>query len=244
MLSQGRQRERRMTATLVIPLPLLPGTQGARRQFCQALQGSRRHGYAAGLSPQMRIAGQVDLARTEQWVAPSRCQQTKGDGAMKTQTEPTIFQPTADQPAYWVVDHRMTVLIPGEQTHNAYSVLEAFIVPGGGTPLHIHHREDELFYVLEGDVTLFAGEQTTRARAGACVHVPAGSVHNFRNEGDGPARLLITYTPAGFENYFSKAGTPTTHGDQTAPPVTQEALERLQAYAAQFSLEIIAPERA
>jgi mannose-6-phosphate isomerase-like protein (cupin superfamily) len=136
----------------------------------------------------------------------------------------------------------MTVLIPGEQTNNAYSVLEAFVVPGGGPPLHIHHREDELFYVLDGDITIFAGEQSVRASAGTSVHIPAGTVHTFRNEAGGPVRMLIMYSPAGFENYFSKAGTPTTHGDETAPPLTQETLERLQAFAAQFNLEIIPPE--
>jgi mannose-6-phosphate isomerase-like protein (cupin superfamily) len=160
---------------------------------------------------------------------------------MKTHTRPTIFEPTADKPAYWIADHRMTVLIPGEQTNNAYSVLEAFIVPGGGPPAHIHHREDELFYVLEGDITIFSGEQTVRASAGTCVHIPAGTIHTFRNEGGGPARMIITYTPAGFEKYFSTAGIPTTHGEATAPPVTQETLERFQAYAAQFALEIIPP---
>jgi mannose-6-phosphate isomerase-like protein (cupin superfamily) len=163
---------------------------------------------------------------------------------MMTHTTPTIVQPTTDLPAYWVVDHRMTVLIAGEQTKNAYSVLEVFILPGGGTPPHIHHREDELFYLLEGDITILAGEQTVRASAGTCVHIPAGTVHTFRNEGGGPGRMVVTYTPAGFENYFSTVGTPATHGDETAPPVTQEALERLRAYAPQFNLEILPPESA
>jgi mannose-6-phosphate isomerase-like protein (cupin superfamily) len=163
---------------------------------------------------------------------------------MKMQTLPAIFQPTADKPVYWVIDHRMTVLVSGEQTNNAYAVLEAFVLPGGGPPPHIHHREDELFYVLDGDITIFAGEQTVRGSAGTCVHIPLGTVHTFKNEGSGPARMVVMYTPAGFENYFSTAGAPTTHADQTAPPVTQETLERLQAYAAQFSLEIIPPEHA
>jgi mannose-6-phosphate isomerase-like protein (cupin superfamily) len=163
---------------------------------------------------------------------------------MKTPTRPTIFQPTADQPAYWIVDHRMKVLIPGEQTNNAYAVLEAFIVPGGGPPPHIHHREAELFYVLDGDITILAGEQTVHASAGTCVHIPAGTVHTFKNAGDAPVRMVIMYAPAGFERYFTNVGTPTPHGDEIAPPVTQETLERLQAYAAQFNLEIIPPENA
>jgi mannose-6-phosphate isomerase-like protein (cupin superfamily) len=162
---------------------------------------------------------------------------------MNTQTRPTVFEPAADQPAYWIADHRMTVLIPGEQTNNAYTVLEALVVPGGGPPPHIHHRENELFYVLDGDITIFAGEQTVRASAGTCVHIPVGTVHTFRNEGGGPARMVIMYAPAGFEKYFSIAGTPASHGDETAPPVAQETVERLWAYAAQFNLEILPPEQ-
>jgi mannose-6-phosphate isomerase-like protein (cupin superfamily) len=161
---------------------------------------------------------------------------------MKPQTRPTIFQPTADKPAYWIADHRMTVLIPGQQTNNAYSVLEAFILPGANPPPHIHHREDELFYILAGDITIVAGAQTVRASAGTCVHIPAGTIHTFRNEGRAPGRMIIQYTPAGFENYFSTVGIPATHGDETAPPVTQEALARFQAYAAQFNLELIPPQ--
>jgi mannose-6-phosphate isomerase-like protein (cupin superfamily) len=163
---------------------------------------------------------------------------------MNTQSTPAVFQPAADSPAYWIADHRMTLLIPGEQTRHVYSVLEAFVVPGGSPPPHIHHREDELFYVLEGEFSILVGEETVRASTGACVHVPAGTVHTFRNEGGAPGRLIIMYTPAGFENYFSTAGTPATHGDDTPPPVTQEMLERFQAYAAQFNLEIILPEGA
>jgi mannose-6-phosphate isomerase-like protein (cupin superfamily) len=163
---------------------------------------------------------------------------------MKTQTRLTMFQPTADKPAYWIVDHRMTVLISGEQTNNAYAVLEAFILPGGGPPPHIHHREDELFYVLDGDITIFAGEQTVRASDGTCVHIPLGAVHTFKNEGSRPARMLVTYTPAGVEDFFIKAGTPGRHGDGTAPPVMQETLERLQAYAPQYNVEVLPPENA
>jgi mannose-6-phosphate isomerase-like protein (cupin superfamily) len=161
---------------------------------------------------------------------------------MKMQTLPAIFQPTADMPAHWVIDHRMTVLVSGEQTKNAYAVLEVLVMPGGGTPPHIHHREDEMFYVLDGDITILAGEQTVRGSAGTCVHIPLGTVHTFKNEGSRPARMVVTYTPAGFENYFITAGTPATHGDKTAPPVMQETIERLQAYAPQYSLEIIPPE--
>lgn len=160
---------------------------------------------------------------------------------MKPRTQVTILQPTADRPSYWVADHRMTLLISGEQTNHAYSLLELYIVPGGGPPPHIHHREDETFYVLDGDITIVAGEQTVRAGAGTCVHIPSGTVHTFKNEDEGPGRMLIMYAPAGFEHYFSLAGTPATSDDETAPPFTQAIIDRLQAHAGAFHMEILPP---
>jgi len=159
----------------------------------------------------------------------------------KQRLKAAIFQPTADKPARWLATERITVLIAGEQTNGAYAVVEIFTVPGGGPPPHIHHREDEMFYILEGEGTIFAGDDTIRASAGTCVHVPTGMVHHYKNEGNRPLRLLVMYTPAGFEGYFLKVGTPTRHRDEAPPPVTEETFKRFMAAAAQFHLEIVAP---
>ncbi len=143
--------------------------------------------------------------------------------------KPAVFQPSDDQPAYWMAGDRITILIDGEQSGGAYSVVEAFSVPGGGPPAHIHHQEHEAFYVLDGDITLFAGEEVIRATAGTCVHIPAGTVHHFKNEGPVPVRMVLMYIPAGFEKYFVEFGTPTTHGDEVAPPVTPEMIAQWQS---------------
>lgn len=163
-----------------------------------------------------------------------------------TPLAPTAFQPSADQPAFWMGGDRITILIGGEQSGGACAVVEAFTVPGGGPPAHIHHAEAETFYALDGDITIIAGEQTIRARPGTCVHVPAGTIHRFKNEGDRPVRLLLIYTPAGFEKYFVEFGVPTTHNNETPPPVTPEMIARWQAidvdYQRQkFHLENVLP---
>jgi quercetin dioxygenase-like cupin family protein len=163
-----------------------------------------------------------------------------------TPPQPAVFQPSAEQPAFWMGGDRITILIGGEQSGGTYTIVEAFTVPGGGPPAHIHHGESETFYALDGEITIYAGEQTIRARAGTCVHVPAGTVHHFRNEGDGPARLLLIYTPAGFEKYFVEFGTATTYDDEVPPPVTPEMLARWQTtdvdyQRQQFHLENVRP---
>jgi hypothetical protein len=86
-------------------------------------------------------------------------------------------------------------------------------------------------------VTIVAGGETVRAGPGTVVHIPRGTLHHFTNERGSPAKLLAVYAPAGFEDYFAAAGTPTSR-DPTPPPVTPETLHRLRAAAPQYHLEI------
>src|SRR5579883_781363 len=83
-------------------------------------------------------------------------------------------------------------LLTGEQTANAFAQWEAHIPPGGGPPLHVHSREDESFYVIEGTIQCQFGETHFAASAGECVFLPRGVPHRFRNESSAPARVLIT----------------------------------------------------
>jgi mannose-6-phosphate isomerase-like protein (cupin superfamily) len=160
---------------------------------------------------------------------------------IKQLLKPAIFQPTADKPAYWIGTDRITMLMTGEQTGGSYAAVDTFTVLGSGPPPHIHHREDEMFYVLDGEGTIFVGDEVIPARAGTCVHVPSGMIHHYKSEGRKPLHMVVTYTPAGFENYFLKVGIPTRQGDEVAPPVTDEILQRLFASANQFYMEILQP---
>jgi mannose-6-phosphate isomerase-like protein (cupin superfamily) len=90
-------------------------------------------------------------------------------------------------------------------TGGAYSLLEVN-VRGGGPPQHIHHAEEEAFYVLEGEVDIKIGEETIRGTVGSFVVVPRGTVHTFWNVGKIPAKLLIIFSPPGFEQFFFDDG--------------------------------------
>ena len=76
--------------------------------------------------------------------------------------------------------------------------------PGGGPPPHIHRNEDETFYVVEGEMSIRLGESTVAAGAGDFVHVPRGIVHCFKNDGTAVARMILTFTPAGIEEFFEE----------------------------------------
>lgn len=69
--------------------------------------------------------------------------------------------------------------------------------PGYGVPMHVHADEDELFYVLEGEVTLQTAEGETTAGPGAFIHLPRGIAHGYRNAGPAAARMLVVATPGG-----------------------------------------------
>ncbi len=87
----------------------------------------------------------------------------------------------------------------GAETGGAVAVLEATTAPGDGPAPHVHHDNDELFYVLEGRMRFRVGDRTVEAGAGAFLFVPRGTVHAARNVGAGPVRLLTAFVPAGPE---------------------------------------------
>ena len=90
-------------------------------------------------------------------------------------------------------------------TRGAYSLIEVNVT-GGGPPQHIHKAEEEAFYVLEGEVNIQIGDQTIRGNVGSFVLIPRGTVHTFWNTGSTPAKLLIIFSPPGFEQFFFEVG--------------------------------------
>lgn len=90
------------------------------------------------------------------------------------------------------------------ETNGLLTALESVIPPGEGPPLHIHVREDEMYYVLGGHVMFKAADQMLDAPAGAFVFIPRGTPHCFQNTGADVAKLLVVYTPSGMERFFEQ----------------------------------------
>jgi quercetin dioxygenase-like cupin family protein len=155
-----------------------------------------------------------------------------------------------DRPLFRSVGRGRTIAIVGDvyrflatgtETGGAYSSFEAMVPPGGGPPPHVHTREAESFYVLEGEMMFRAGDDVMRATAGTFVHLPPGLAHSFKNESDALARMIITMTPAGLEEMFFEVGTPLAEGTTTALPPTHEEIARLLAAAPRYGVEILIP---
>jgi len=122
-----------------------------------------------------------------------------------------------------------------ETTGGTVTALENIVAPDQGSVLHLHIREDEMFYVLEGLLHFRAGESTFDAPTGSLVFVPRGTPHQLRNIGDDPARLLVMFTPAGMERFFE--------GQAALPPGPPDPAAH-QAIAHSAWMEILGPPMA
>jgi mannose-6-phosphate isomerase-like protein (cupin superfamily) len=132
-------------------------------------------------------------------------------------------------------------LATGEDTNGKYALWEAIVLPGGGPPPHVHSREEEGFYVLEGEITFTIGDNRLVAGAGMFANMPVGTPHSFKNESSRPARMLISVAPAGLEKMFFEFGVPLPEGSTTALPPKKEEIEKLLAVAPRYGIEIKLP---
>jgi quercetin dioxygenase-like cupin family protein len=132
-------------------------------------------------------------------------------------------------------------LATGAETDGKYATFEALVPPSGGPPPHTHSREEESFYILDGEITFTVNGERLLAGPGAFANMPTGSLHSFKNESDRPARMLISVAPAGLENMFFEVGTPLPPGAMTASPPTPEEIGKLLAAAPRYGIEIKLP---
>ena len=98
----------------------------------------------------------------------------------------------------------VTIKAATRQTNGMLTVLELVIGPKRGPALHTHLREDELWYVLEGEFRFKTGDAMLRASTGGMAFGPRGTPHCFQNIGDSPGRLLVITTPSGLERFFEQ----------------------------------------
>jgi quercetin dioxygenase-like cupin family protein len=101
-----------------------------------------------------------------------------------------------------VIGDSQTIKLTGDMTNGLFAMIEQNNKAGAGVPLHVHTREDESFYVCEGEVMFQVGEIEVLAPAGTTVYLPRGVPHGFRV--NKPTRAILCLYPAGAENMFRK----------------------------------------
>ena len=151
------------------------------------------------------------------------------------------YVPAGTGKAYRSPIDEIRFLITGEQTGGAFFMAEVSVLPGGSNPPHIHHREEECFYLQEGTLTIQVGEKTLNASAGDCICLPRGVAHSFQNTGIVDTKLLLVVTPAGLEKFFEEAFYPAGDPSVEPPPMTEAFLARVLAAAPKSGLEFLPP---
>jgi quercetin dioxygenase-like cupin family protein len=139
----------------------------------------------------------------------------------------------------WFLGTLMTVKAAGETTNQGFALIEQVLPPGFAPPPHLHHSEDEAFYLLEGSITFTCGDRTFNATPGSFVYLPRGIVHGFTVASAQPARLLQINTPTGLEHFFEEMGEKAQ--TLTLPPLGPPDVEKLLALSAKYHVEIQGP---
>lgn len=137
---------------------------------------------------------------------------------------------------------RSLLVLPGEtvtfkavsaDTDGAYTLIEVIDEPQAGPPLHLHRREDESFYILEGTFAFQIGDRTLIAIAGWFITAAKGVPHSYKNIGTTPARMLTLFVPAGIENFFEDLSKLTAAGTLD--------IDSIVAVAAKQGMELVPP---
>ncbi|HEY7121411.1 MAG TPA: quercetin 2,3-dioxygenase [Solirubrobacterales bacterium] len=127
----------------------------------------------------------------------------------------------------------ITFIVRGEQSDGELAAMEAVNAVGEGPPLHLHGREHETIYVLEGEFRWKLGDEVRVAGPGSFVFIPRGVPHTWQVIGDRPGRMLVTFSPAGMEGFFEQLSS-----------MTEFDLDTFRAAAAEHGMEVVGPRLA
>ncbi|CAH0998875.1 Quercetin 2,3-dioxygenase [Neolewinella maritima] len=126
-------------------------------------------------------------------------------GSARLSTLPRIVRSDEGRPVT-VLGDRMRIKLTAEDTNGLFTLIEEDNAAGVQIPPHIHEHEDEVFYVLAGELELTVGDQTTVLQAGDLAFGPRGVPHSWRTIGSSTTRVLLSVFPAGLEAMFAELG--------------------------------------
>ena len=124
------------------------------------------------------------------------------------------------------------------QTGGAYSITEIESFPGNGPPPHIHHKEDECFYIVEGAFTVILGERVFDVADGDFVRIPKGTPHTYKNVGAVPGKMLVILSPGGLERIWAELGHPGSLNQQPRKRIPPRSIGYLPWHPATASKSV------
>jgi mannose-6-phosphate isomerase-like protein (cupin superfamily) len=156
-------------------------------------------------------------------------------------TSNSILMSPGEGRSFSVVGDIYTFKAVGEDTNGTYALFEFYIPPQNGSPPHIHHREDETFYILEGELTFQIEDRKVVVPPGSFLHAPKGVPHSFSNEGTVPVKTITSVVPAGLEKFFEEVGYPVIDKDTPVPVTPDEQIAKMLEIAPKYGMEILPP---
>jgi quercetin dioxygenase-like cupin family protein len=147
-----------------------------------------------------------------------------------------------DAPAYWFLNTLHILLAKSQSTGGAYSLIHLTATPGFDTPYHLHHAEDEAFYVLDGEFTFFSEGKKVILGPGGYIFLPRGVPHGLRCSSENESHILIQVMPGedvGFVGMMLEMAAPARERI-LREPVTPD-LQRLKALCEKNKIDILGP---
>jgi quercetin dioxygenase-like cupin family protein len=149
--------------------------------------------------------------------------------------------PANEGRSYWLATDLHTFKVVGEDTGGAYALSELTAHPGFEPPPHIHRREDEAYYVLEGEFEFVDDGRAFTAGPGALVYLPRGRLHMHGAAADAPAKALVLVAPAGVEGFIEEAGMAAGDPSSVPSPPAMPELQRIVETAQKYGIEVPPP---
>ena len=165
---------------------------------------------------------------------------TNADTASLAPVVAPIALNSGEGEALWFLGVLATIKSSSETTAGRVAVIEHLARRGSGSPLHVHHNEDEWFYVIEGELTFWVGGQVITAPAGSFVYGPRDIPHTFIVSSE-QARFLLVTEPAGFENFVRAFAEPAQQLVIPPPATEPPDMAPMMALAAEYGIKILGP---
>jgi quercetin dioxygenase-like cupin family protein len=129
----------------------------------------------------------------------------------------------------------------GKDTGGQYSLVELYATKEGEAPWHIHHNEDEGFFILEGELTFYVGEQVFKGKAGDYIFAPKDVPHRYSVDSPGHVRMLMMFSPPGFEDFIRETSEVATSLVPPPPESVVVDYEKVVEIAAKYGTEFVDP---
>lgn len=139
----------------------------------------------------------------------------------------------------WSLGGRFTMKVTDRESLSRFALVEALAFRATEPPLHIHHHEDEAWYILSGQMTFYVGDAAMTAGPGAFVFAPRGIAHTFTVDIE-PTRVLVFASPAGFERFAVELGDDAT-SDAPPPGLAVPGPDVLGPVAERYVIEVVGP---